>query len=283
MRRLAVIGYPIKHSVSPAMQQAALDHLGIEAEYVALQVLPEDLGALMLEMREGEWAGINVTVPHKEAIVPLLDELSDEAAAIGAVNTVVTDGPRLVGHNTDGIGFLRGLRDDSGFDPHGRIVCLVGAGGAARAVLRGLCEARARRVRIVNRSAERARTLVDLSASWDGWTDVEAEPLPTSLEEWFDCLADCDLVVNATSVGLHRSETPLPVAALPDGATVVDLIYNPRPTRLLAEASVHHRTIDGLPMLVRQGAAAFELWTGMDAPIGVMFAAAEKALMERDR
>lgn len=280
MRRLAVIGYPIGHSISPAMQQAALDSLGIEAEYVKIEVAPGDLATFVQELRAGDWGGINVTVPHKQAIVPLLDSLSEEAAAIGAVNTVVVDGSRLRGHNTDASGFKRAIRDDAGFDPAGRNVCLLGAGGAARAVLWSLCESRARRVLIVNRTVERAKSLLDAASRWNDWAELEVDLLPSTWGEWSDTLAACDLVVNTTSVGLHRSDTPLPASAIPDGATVMDLIYNPRPTRLLAESMPRLRTIDGLPMLVYQGAAAFELWTGLSAPVGVMFEAAERARIE---
>ena len=142
MKRLAVIGYPIKHSISPAMHQAALDALGVEARYDRVEVTPDDLPAFVAELRDGEWGGINVTVPHKEAVLPLLDEVTPEAAAIGAVNTIVLSEDRLIGHNTDAAGFLRALRDDGGFDPAGRVVALLGAGGAARAVLWSLVQSR---------------------------------------------------------------------------------------------------------------------------------------------
>ena len=279
MTRLAVIGHPIKHSVSPAMQQAALNELGVVAEYRRVEVAPSDLAAFVADIRAGEWAGANVTVPHKESILPMMDRLSPEAAAIGAVNTVVRDGDALVGHNTDARGFLQALGSEGGFDPAGRVVAVMGAGGAARAVLWSLCQARARRVLLINRDRERAERLAAHAADWGEWTEIVVEDRPAAHEAWQEILSDCDAVVNATSVGLTKDETPLPADAIPDGALVVDLIYTPRPTPLLAEASARGlRTLDGLPMLVYQGAAAFELWTGMDAPLATMFAAAEEAV-----
>ncbi len=279
MKQLAVIGYPIKHSVSPAMHQAALDSEGIEATYVRVEVAPDDLPAFVDELRTGEWAGINVTVPHKEAIVPLLDELAPEAAAIGAVNTVVISEGKLVGHNTDSAGFLRAIRNDGGFDPEGRVVALLGAGGAARGVLWALAQGRTRKVILFNRTRERAERLAEAAGHFGDWTQIVVDEWWQDPAEWEEALSACELVVNATSVGLVPKETPVPAASIPADAGVVDLIYNPRPTRLLREAAARDMmTLDGLPMLVYQGAAAFELWTGMNAPTGVMRRAAEAAL-----
>lgn len=279
MKRLAVIGYPIKHSISPAMHQAALDTLGVEACYDRVEVAPDDLPAFVEELRGGEWSGINVTVPHKESVLPLLDEVAPEAAAIGAVNTIVVSGNRLIGHNTDAAGFIRALRDDGGFDAYGRVVALLGAGGAARAVLWSLVQSRARVVRLFNRGQERANRLAQAARGWGEWTEVVVERWGQDTADWQDLLSDCDLVINATSVGLLPDESPLAAGAIPSGTLVVDLIYNPRPTRLLWDAAGRElRTLDGLPMLVYQGAAAFELWTGLKAPVAVMLRAAEAAL-----
>jgi shikimate dehydrogenase len=277
VRRLAVIGYPIKHSISPAMQQAALDARGIDAAYERRQVLPDELAGFVPALRGGEWLGINVTIPHKEAIMPLLDALSPEAAAIGAVNTVVVKGERLTGHNTDATGFLESLAREGGYDPRGQHVAVLGAGGAARAVVWALLTAGAGSVRLFNRSAERAEALALAARSWGGSDEVVAEPwAPEALAR---SLPECSLVVNSTSVGMGREETPLLAGLIPAGALVADLIYNPRPTRLLREAAARGaRTLDGLPMLVYQGAAAFRLWTGQDAPIEVMLSAAEGSL-----
>ena len=279
MKRLAVIGHPIKHSISPAMHQAALDALGVEARYERVEVAPDDLPAFVEELRGGEWGGINVTVPHKEAVLPLLDEVTPEAAGIGAVNTVVVHGDRLIGNNTDGVGFLRALSDDGGFDPEGKVVALLGAGGAARAVLWSLVRSRTRVIRLFNRGLERAQRLAEAAQGWGEWTEVAVGSWGRDTEEWQELLSDCDLVINATSVGLLPEERPLSAKAIPANALVMDLIYNPRPTRLLWDAArMGSRTLDGLPMLAYQGAAAFELWTGLKAPVGVMLGAAEAAL-----
>ncbi len=277
MKRLAVIGYPIHHSISPAMHQAALDLYGIPVVYERREVVPDKLPAFIDSLRDGEWMGINVTVPHKEAVIPLLDGLSPDAEAIGAVNTVVASDGRLVGYNTDADGFLRALRERGEFDPAGRDVALLGAGGAARAVLWALCRAGARKVTIFNRHVERAERLRMAAAVWGISTQLDVARI-----DQFSVSAKLSrggLLVNATSVGLAPTETPVAAESIPEGILVVDLIYNPRPTRLLREAGERGaRTLDGLPMLVHQGAAAFERWMGRAAPVDVMFAAAERAL-----
>ncbi|MHB1159550.1 MAG: shikimate dehydrogenase [Chloroflexota bacterium] len=274
---MAVIGYPISHSISPALHTAALESCGIDATYVRREVASGDLPAFVAGLRSGSWMGINVTVPHKESVIPLLDELSPEARAIGAVNTVVVSERRLVGYNTDAAGFLLALREEGGYDPAGRDVVLLGAGGAARAVLWALGLAGARRVGLYNRHLERAERLAEAARAWGHGSEVAVEAWDT--ERIGGRLAGGGLLVNATSVGLDPGATPLPAEAIPGGVVVADLIYNPRPTRLLREAALRGaRTLDGLPMLVYQGAAAFEQWTGKKAPVRAMFAAAERAL-----
>lgn len=279
MKRLAVIGWPVKHSISPTIQRAALQKLGIDASYDREEVSPEDLPSFVAALRSGAWLGINVTIPHKETIIPLLDRLSPGAAAIGAVNTVVVDEGRLSGHNTDAAGFIESLRGQGSHSPAGERVALLGAGGAARAVLWSLVEGGAGRVTLFNRHRERAESLAAAARSWRGETELFVEPWTE------DALArtvpECSLVVNATSVGLSAGDTPIAGGLVERHALVVDLIYNPRPTRLLREARARGaRTLDGLPMLVYQGAAAFELWTGKAAPVQEMLAAAETALAE---
>ncbi|MCL4531650.1 MAG: shikimate dehydrogenase [Actinobacteria bacterium] len=279
MKQLAVIGYPISHSLSPALHGAALAACGVDAGYDRREVAPADLPAFVSDLRSGDWLGINVTVPHKEAVIPLLDGLSPEAEAIGAVNTVVVSQERLVGYNTDGIGFLQALRERGRFDPRGRQVVVLGAGGAARAVVWALCRAGAARVSLHNRHRERAQRLAASARAWQWDTEVAVEPWDPAAVAMG--LAGAGLLVNATSVGLAVHETPLPAELIPEGILAVDLIYNPRPTRLLREAALRGaRTLDGLPMLVYQGAAAFELWTGHKAPVEAMQDAAERALVE---
>jgi len=282
MKKLAVIGYPIGHSLSPVFQQAALDVLGLNASYGRVEVLPQDLPDFVAGLRSDQWLGVNVTVPHKEVIIPLLDGLSPEAEAIGAVNTVIVSqtGRGLLGHNTDAAGFLRALQEDGAFDPAGKSVTLLGAGGAARAVAYSLMTARVGRIAIFNRHGQRAVRLAQACRGWSTRTEVRALP-------WEEAvlaveLRHSQLVVNATSVGLAAGDTPVFGDLIPPGALVFDLIYNPRPTRFLREAAARGaRSLDGLSMLVYQGAASFELWTGRKAPVEAMMEAAERAVEGR--
>lgn len=278
MDRLAVIGFPIEHSVSPAMHTAAIELLGLDLRYDRVAVPPQDLESFVSGLRRGGWRGVNVTVPHKEAVAGLVDRLSPESRAIGAVNTVVVDaGGRLAGHNTDAAGFIRALMEAAGFDPAGAGVTLLGAGGAARAVLWALGNAGARQVRLFNRDPERAERLAAESGAWGLQTAVLVAPW--NEPELSRSLDQADLLVNATSAGMASNESLLPGEMLRPNSLVVDLVYNPRPTRLLREASARGcRVLDGLPMLVHQGAAAFQLWTGRPAPVSTMMAAAERAL-----
>jgi shikimate dehydrogenase len=274
---LGIIGYPLGHSVSPAFQQAALDSCGVDAHYLAWATPPAELPGRMRSLRASEVLGANVTVPHKEAAMPYLDSLSEEARRIGAVNTIVNRGGRLEGHNTDVAGFMRALREDGGFDPRGRRVLLLGAGGAAKAVAFGLADGGVASLTIANRTVERAQ---ELASAIKGRAPVHALPLAHAAlagdGPW-------ELIVNTTTLGMAGSpgahETPLPASLIPRDALVYDVVYNPEATPLLQEAAkAGARTLGGLPMLVYQGAEAFRLWTGLDAPVGVMLAAARKAL-----
>jgi len=282
--RLAVLGYPIAHSVSPDLHQAALDTLGIEGRYEAWAVSPADLPAAVQRLRDEGYTGANVTVPHKEAVVPLVDSLDPSAAVVAAVNTLVRDGGRLVGHNTDGIGFLRSLREEVGWDPMGRTALLLGAGGAARGVAAALLQAGVASVTLANRHRERALWLVEEVRARAPDADVRAASLdPEELEV---LMARTDLLVNCTSVGMRHGpaagDLPLPAGLLVPGLLVADLVYNPQETPLLQAARERGlRVLGGLGMLVYQGAAAFHLWTGREAPVAAMRRAAEQALATR--
>ena len=278
--RLGIIGYPLGHSASPAFQQAALDHLGIDAAYEAW---PERLADRVRELRAPEVLGFNVTIPHKQAVMPLLDEVDPTARDVGAVNTVVRTAGRLVGANTDVAGFLAALRDEGAYDPRGRSALLLGAGGAARAVAYALLTEGAARVAIANRSPQRARALAaELNARFPATVDalpLDAEALAPRLAAG----APADLLVNCTSLGMAHGPdpdaSPIPDALIPAESLVYDLVYNPQETPLLAAARrAGARTLGGLPMLVYQGAVAFRLWTGRDAPVDVMLRAASAAL-----
>jgi shikimate dehydrogenase len=312
-RLVGVIGWPVSHSRSPRMHNAAFAALGLDWAYVPLPVPPDHVGAAVRGLAALGFAGANVTVPHKQAVMPFLDALTPTARAVGAVNTIIVrpDGS-LLGENTDGAGFMADLRmhgmkvgegqrmvsgqPDLPVSPCHRVtpppchpvpvsprprvtlppcprVLLLGAGGAARAVAYALAEAGAR-VAVANRSLERATELCQtIAAALPGETArLSAHPFPEALA---DLTAEAELIVNTTSLGLHAGD-PLPWdASVPfrPGQVVYDLIYN-RPTELLALArSQGAVALDGLGMLVHQGARAFELWTGMAAPVEVMFAA----------
>ena len=275
-RQLGILGYPLAHSISPAFQQAALDHLGIDARYDSWPTAPEDLAGKVEQLRNGDVLGSNVTIPHKESVIPLLDELDDGARAIGGVNTILNQNGRLKGYNTDAPGFMRGLREDGGFEPRGTRVVVVGAGGVARAVTYALAGARVSSLTIVNRTLKRAQRLAqELRGTFK---DVVLEALE-SLEEGMVY----DLLVNCTSIGTKHGETEgiLPVSEhlIHAGVLVYDLVYNPPETRLIEAAKERGaKTVGGLPMLIYQGAEAFRLWTGKEAPVEVMFEAAKEAL-----
>lgn len=280
-KRIYLLGHPVAHSVSPAFQQAALDHCSIDATYDALDVPPEELPSAVRSLRDADVFGANVTVPHKEAVFPLLDSVSEEARLIGAVNTIHNRDGALEGHNTDARGFLSALREQAGFEARGKAALILGAGGSARAVAVALAGEGVTRLAIANRTLERAAALADLVRS----LGVAVEAIALDGTGLLDA-AQCDLVVNCTSLGMTGgpgpAESPIDAKLIPPDALVCDLVYNPRETRLLKEAaSVGARTLGGLPMLVYQGAAAFELWTGVAAPAEVMFGAAEEALAAR--
>ncbi|MBI5876811.1 MAG: shikimate dehydrogenase [Chloroflexi bacterium] len=259
--RLGVIGWPIKHSLSPRMHGAALRALGIDGTYEALAAPPGELAARLRELAAQGYRGLNVTIPHKQAVMPLLDEIAPTARAIGAVNTIVNEDGRLTGHNTDAAGFMRGL-SEAGCDVRGQCVLVLGAGGAARAVVYALASAGAH-VTIWNRTPERAIALAD---------EFGAE-VTTQLPPAMRC-GQFMLIVNTTPVGMtpNTAETPLPLAGRGYGARFVyDLVYNPRETALLKESrQVGAQPIGGLAMLVYQGAESLRLWTGRNAPVDVM-------------
>jgi shikimate dehydrogenase len=260
-RLAAVIGWPVAHSRSPQMFDAAFTAASIDARLLPLGVPPEDFATAVAGLRAMRALGASVTTPHKLAAAALCDELSTDARAIGAVNCLQLDGARWIGHNTDAAGFIDGLAA-AGFDPRGKHAVILGAGGAARAVAYGLGT-----VQVVARDPR--------SVMW-------TQALPwTELRHAF---ATADLVVDCTPIALGTDEetavAALPLEALPPSAWVASLIYH-RPTRLLERAkAAGHSTVDGRAMLVRQGARAFTIWTGCPAPIGAMTQALDASLLE---
>jgi shikimate dehydrogenase len=282
-RVVAVIGRPVRHSLSPLMHNAAFAALGLDYRYVAFDVAPAAVGAAVAGMRAFGIAGLNVTIPHKQAVMRHLDQLTPEAEQIGAVNTIEVRGRRLIGHNTDSRGFAEALRRGWGLRLAGRRVVLLGAGGAARAVAVQCLLERATAVVIVNRSPGPARALLRRLRALPGRTQLASAALtPHALAR---LLPEHDLIINATSLGLHPGDpSPVPPDLLRSGHHVCDLIYNPPETALLrAAAAAGAATLNGVGMLVAQGALAFTLWTGRRAPVKVMESALFQALMRRRR
>ncbi len=278
---LGIIGYPIEHSLSPVMHNAAFDYLGMEYRYLAFSVPPEALAEAVAGIRGLGLVGVNVTVPHKEKIIPLLDDLSLEARLIGAVNTVQRRENRLIGHNTDGRGFVASLRKRVKRPLRGSSVLILGAGGAARGVATQLLLEGVGRLTVTNRTPERAGELAGcLRKVKEDSVCVEIRTVRWASEGLAQALGETDFLINATSVGMlpRGDETPLLrtyLEALPKTAVVADLVYNPLRTRLLREsAEMGLEVVSGLGMLVEQAVLAWEVWFGREAPGKVMQEAA---------
>lgn len=267
---LGIIGWPVAHSLSPLMQNAALEAMGLDWIYVPFSVREDDLGRAVTGLRALGVAGFNVTIPHKTAIIPLLDRISPEALLMGAVNTVKREGDELVGHNTDGPGFIRSLAEDLGFDPEGKRVLVLGAGGAARAAVASLAQAGAATVTVANRSTAKGGELVEAFRGVLGGTQFAVMPLDIPLLN--DEVQNFDLVVNTTSVGMGGTAFEgFDVTRMKPSTSVYDMVYAPWETPLLADASrAGLRCANGIGMLVAQGECALAVWTGMEPPSGVM-------------
>ena len=273
-RVVGVIGDPVAHSRSPVMHNAAFAAARLDWVYLAWRVRVADLPAAVAGLRALGVQGFNVTVPHKAAILPLLDEVDEEAAAIGAVNTVVCRDGRLRGENTDAGGFLRSL-EALGLPPKGLQVVLLGAGGAARAVGYALVRAGAAALHVANRTEGRAASLAAELAS-QGQTEVSAGGLE-GVALW-RALIGADLIVQATSAELSGGGLPVPLDRLPPGRVFYDLAYGPAAAGTLAAVRRRGlRAVDGEEMLLHQGALAFTRWTGREAPLDAMRAALRRA------
>lgn len=266
-KRVVLIGHPVAHSLSGAMQQAAFDDQGIDAVYELWDRPPIGLGDAVVELRGDDFLGANITIPHKERMVPLVDRLTDEAHVTGAVNTVTKEGKRLVGHNTDVPGFRIALDRLVGKQKMPRHAVVLGAGGGARAVVYGLITEGFQRIVVFNRHLHRAEGLVKHFGRSASHMELKAMPWHESIIE--SELAKTKLIVNATSIGLTGDQTPIAGELIPPDLLVLDLIYNR--TRFLREAEAAGSIVaDGELMLLHQGAAAFTLWTGKPAPIELM-------------
>lgn len=266
---VGVFGFPVAENPTIIMQEAAFQACDLNWRYLTIEVRPEQLADAIRGLRAFNMAGINLTIPHKVAVIPHLDELAPEAEVMGAVNTVVRVGDRLIGHNTDGKGFVASLRQDAGIEPAGHHVVFLGAGGAARAMSVEMALAGASHITIVNRAAGRGQELVRLLN--------ERTPAEATFVPWQGSYAvptGAAILVNATSIGLFPAVDAMPDVDLdtlrPD-LLVCDVIPNPPRTAFLKAAQARGvRTLDGLGMLVGQGAIAFEMWTGVPAPVTVM-------------
>jgi shikimate dehydrogenase len=276
-RLAGIIGHPVAHSLSPVFQGAAFRASGLDVSYELWDTSSEALPGRVVSLRGPKYLGANVTIPHKEAIIPLLDELGDQSARVGAVNTIVNRSGRLFGFNTDGQGFVAALRNESAWDPAGKSILLLGAGGAARGIAFALAEARPKVIGIWNRTPERGARLAGEVAATGTRVAAAPEADPTGY----------DAIVNCTSVGMHgggaEATSPCDLSRARPGVLAVDIVYAPQRTPFLAEAERHGlKTLGGLPMLIYQGALAFEFWTGVNAPVEVMFDAARAELRRRD-
>lgn len=275
-----VIGDPIEHSLSPVMHDAAFKHLKLDAVYVAFNVKKERLGDAVRGMRAFGICGMNVTMPHKTAIINYLDEIDSVAKFVGAVNTVLNMNGKLVGFNTDGVGALKALKEN-GVEPRGKRFLLLGAGGAGRAIAFQLAK-EADELRILNRDGSKAKLLADALQRKFNRKIVGDRLSPNTLKKW---LKDVNVLINATSVGMHpyNGQTLVERNMLRPELTVMDIVYSPIETKLLKDArSVGAKVINGIEMLVFQGSASFEIWWNQPAPISVMREATMKKLGRRE-
>ncbi|MCE0498388.1 MAG: shikimate dehydrogenase [Methylacidiphilales bacterium] len=280
----AVLGSPINHSLSPAMQQAAFDHLGIEARYYRIAVDEEGLERAVGRLRQVPFGGWNCTIPNKMRMYELCDRRAESAEQFRAVNTVMNDGGKLVGHNTDGVGWSRALREAFGRGPDELRILLLGAGGAGRAIATQALLEKCPLLIIANRKAGRALELVNhlqgqFSTGLLARTARNLRPIGWRDEELAAAMKEADVVVNATSAGLDPQSPPvLPARLLPAGVLIFDTVYGAGCVKFRQEAeAAGAKWSDGLGMLLHQGAAAFSLWTGREAPLNIMRKALESA------
>jgi shikimate dehydrogenase len=275
-----IFGYPIGHSLSPLMHNTAFAHHGIDAVYLPFAVHPSHLGSAVKSIVALPIRGVNVTIPHKQAVMAWLDELSPEARLIGAVNTIHLQDGRLQGYNTDGIGFLRSL-EEAGSQVAGRTAMLLGAGGAARAIAVQLCLSNIRHLYLANRTRTRAEELAALLRQKIPHADISVVAMEAS--SLAAHLSHTDIVVNATSVGMHPHDPIiLPAAGLGPRHLVCDIVYRPLHTPLLQVARRRGaRTVDGLGMLLHQGAKAFEIWTEHAFPVSLIRARLLRSLTQQ--
>lgn len=271
---VGIFGYPIEHTLSPFMHNAAFEALGLDYCYIPFSVHPDNLRSAAAAIKVLNIVGVNITIPHKEAIIPYLDGLDREAELIGAVNTILNKDGKLIGYNTDGRGFIKSLKEEGGVNPKGESVMIIGAGGAARAIAFSLAIERVDKIFINDIISEKAK---ELSCAVSTKTSTESIHIK-DLKEGID---EVDILINATPLGMKK-EDPLPIATelLSKGLFVYDIVYNPPETPLIKEAKKRGaKTLGGLGMLLYQGALSFNIWTGQEPPVDVMRKAIENKIV----
>lgn len=272
---LGIFGYPVGHTLSPLIQNAAIEALCLPYVYIPFEVSPENLRSAINGIKSLGITGVNITVPHKEKVLPFLDEITEEASLIGSVNTIKNKNGRLIGHNTDSRGYIRSLREDAGFDPKGKKALIIGAGGAARGVIAGLSVNGISEILIANRTLEKGEAL---AAEFGGkFKEIKFSAHPLSALTDPAILSSLDLIVNATSLSLEDKTIGVELSFTPPHALISVIAYKPPMTSFLKQAQeAGRKTLDGLGMLLYQGAISFEIWTSREAPILIM----RKALLE---
>lgn len=260
-----VFGDPVAQSRSPLMLNCAFRTSGIDAAYAAFHVLPDQLEQAMHGIRALQFGGVNVTIPHKVNVMKYLDEVDEGARMIGAVNTVVNDSGKWIGYNTDGIGYVRSLKEETRMMIAGKELLVIGAGGAARAIVYALAQENPQKIWIANRTLSKATELAQALADYGNIESVSLDELSSHVQ--------VDLVVNTTNVGMfpNQEQMPVPPEFLQQNMVVSDIVYNPLKTKLLQEAEIKGCQIHGgLGMFIYQGAYAFEYWTKRSAPVEAM-------------
>ena len=268
---LGIFGYPVGHTLSPLMQNAAIEASGLPYIYVPFEVSPENLESAINGIRSLGIVGVNITVPHKEKVLPFLDEITEEASLIGSVNTIENKNGRLIGHNTDSRGYIRSLREDAGFDPKGKRALIIGAGGAARGIAFGLFLEGVSEIIIANRTIEKAEEIKVNYAEKYRRKHIQIKTAPLSYLKDPQILFSVDLIVNTTSMGLEGGAPYVDFASTSPHVLISDISYKPPVTQFLKKAQeAGRKTLGGLGMLVYQGAISLEIWTGQKAPVEVM-------------
>ncbi len=268
---ICLIGDPVEHSISPTIHNEAFKRLNLNYIYLAFKVSSHDLENAVKGLKALGAAGFNVTLPHKVTVIKYLDEVTPEARAIGSVNTVVNERGKLVGHNTDVVGVINTFKS-AGISLLGTTAVVLGAGGASRAVIHALVSCGSGRIYVINRTYEKAVELVKEYAS--KFPDVEFKPMYLTMNDLRSALDQAQILINTTSVGMfpNINESLVPPELIRSDIIVFDIVYNPVETKLLRDAKSRSApTIDGVHMLVHQAAASFKLWTGVDAPLNLMF------------